>query len=147
MLELRAPSAPVRAAIVSIEMQQVLTNVVMNALQASKAGGRIVVTLRSEGESVVIEVADDGMGIAADALPHVFEPYFTTKRVGEGTGLGLSVAHGIVREHGGTIEIESALGSGTTITTRLPATPSAAEPRDGKASWKARVGRPRSTDG
>lgn len=141
-LELRRPSGTLRATLASIEMQQVLTNLVMNALQASREGGRVVVTLEAVGDAVQIAVQDDGAGISEDALPHVFEPYFTTKQVGEGTGLGLSVAHGIVREHGGTIEIESALGAGTTVTVRIPRGTTDARPaRDGKASWKARVGR------
>jgi two-component system, NtrC family, sensor kinase len=139
-LELRATTEAGSATFTSIEIQQVLSNVVMNALQASPEGGRVVVEVARDADAIRIEVRDRGAGIAPEALPHVFEPYFTTKRAGEGTGLGLSVAHGIVREHGGTIEISSALGEGTTVTARLPAEPvSERPPRDGKASWKARV--------
>lgn len=140
-LELRAPREAIHASIASIEMQQVLTNLIVNGLQASHDGGRVVVEVRRDADTVVIVVTDDGAGIEEAALPHVFEPYFTTKRVGEGTGLGLSVAHGIVREHGGTIEIESAVGVGTSVSVRLPAGPAPRDrgAADGKASWKARL--------
>jgi two-component system, NtrC family, sensor kinase len=67
-----------------------------------------------------ITVEDDGPGIAAEALPHIFEPFFTTKGVGEGTGLGLSVTYGIVRDHGGSIEVDSTRGRGARFTVLLP---------------------------
>ena len=67
-----------------------------------------------------IEVRDQGEGIAADHLPRIFEPFFTTKQVGEGTGLGMSVSYGIVREHGGWIDVESTPGQGSRFTVCLP---------------------------
>lgn len=136
-LTLHAPSEPIEVQLDPIEMQQALTNLVMNALQASHEGERIDVSLRTDGGALSIEIEDEGTGIAADALPHVFEPYFTTKGPGEGTGLGLSVAHGIVREHGGHIELESTAGEGTRVSVRLPLEPTAPA-ADGKSSWTAR---------
>ncbi len=70
---------------------------------------------------VKLSVADTGRGIDADVLPHLFEPFFTTKDVGEGTGLGLAVCYGIVRDHGGWIDVASAAPNGATFTIYLPA--------------------------
>jgi signal transduction histidine kinase len=70
---------------------------------------------------VRLAIQDQGPGIASEDLPHIFEPFFTTKAVGEGTGLGLSVCYGIVQEHGGFIEVESAVGAGTRFSVFLPA--------------------------
>jgi signal transduction histidine kinase len=96
----------------------------MNAIQASPPGG--VITLRTRAptaDMVEVEVADHGHGISAKHLPHLFEPFFTTKPVGQGTGLGLSVSYGIVRDHGGTIEVESTPGCGTLFRVRLSRQP------------------------
>ncbi len=114
------------------QLQQVVTNVVVNAMHAMPDGGVVEVEVgraraapppdHSGGESdyVCIEVRDRGTGIAADALPHIFEPFFTTKDVGEGTGLGLSVSFGIVQEHGGWIAVDSEPGKGSTFRIYLP---------------------------
>jgi two-component system NtrC family sensor kinase len=135
---LHPPPSPIEVVLDPIEMQQALTNLVMNAVQASSEGGRIDIVLERVGETLRIEVTDHGAGIPASALPHVFEPYFTTKGPGEGTGLGLSVAHGIVREHGGHIELASTQGQGTRVTMTLPLASSL--PRgDGTSSWSARL--------
>ncbi len=105
---------------------QVLVNLLVNAAHAmpDDVAGRneIRVRLRAEqGTRVAISVSDNGCGIPPDARPHLFEPFFTTKAVGQGTGLGLWVCHGIVAAHGGEIEVESAVGEGTTFHVRLPA--------------------------
>ena len=105
---------------------QVLVNLLVNAAHAmpEDVAGRneIRVRLRTEqGRRVAISVSDNGCGIPAAARPHLFEPFFTTKPVGEGTGLGLWVCHGIVAAHGGEIEVESAVGEGTTFHVLLPA--------------------------
>ena len=107
------------------QLEQVLMNLAVNASEAiaeAGRGGRIVIATRSEGDAVVIEVADDGPGIPAGLRERVFEPYFTTKTPERGTGLGLSTVFGIIETHGGTIEVAAGLGgAGTTMRIRLPA--------------------------
>lgn len=102
------------------QMGQVILNLVMNAIQAMPNGGTLTVTLTSETKRVSLAIADTGCGIPQDNIPKVFAPFFTTKEVGEGTGLGLTVVHGIVQEHEGTIVVESEPGQGTTFTISLP---------------------------
>ena len=108
------------------ELEQVLSNLLLNAVQAMPAGGqatiRVGVMPASEREHGFgqITIEDTGPGISSSALPHIFEPFFTTKGVGEGTGLGLSVSYGIVRDHGGSIEVESTPGHGARFTVLLP---------------------------
>jgi two-component system NtrC family sensor kinase len=110
---------------------QVFLNLLINAAQAipegSVAENAVTVALR-DGEPgwVIVEVSDTGMGIASEHLPRIFEPFFTTKPLGVGTGLGLSVCHGIVTGLGGQIEVESTPGRGTTFRILLPAAPSLA---------------------
>jgi two-component system, NtrC family, sensor kinase len=77
---------------------------------------------------VAVEIADTGVGMSPDIAKHVFEPFFTTKPVGVGTGLGLSVSYGIVKAHGGSIEVTSTAGLGTTFRIALPLTPAAPPP-------------------
>ncbi len=104
------------------QIQQVLVNLLTNAADAMAGGaGKIVVSTKpgKQGETVEIAVTDTGNGIAPEHLPHVFDPFFSTK--GEaGTGLGLSVSYGIVKNHGGDIRVTSKLGAGTTFTIELP---------------------------
>jgi PAS domain S-box-containing protein len=104
-LDVAAASAPLHADRVAIG--QVLTNLVLNAAQATGRGGTIRVRAGREGERYRIEVEDDGPGIPADVLPRIFEPFFTTKPAGEGTGLGLSVSLGIAHQHGGELVIDA----------------------------------------
>jgi signal transduction histidine kinase len=106
------------------KLNQVFLNLLMNALQACASEGVIAIrTGTATNEEVMIEVTDNGCGISAEHLPHIFEPFFTTKPVGQGTGLGLSVSYGIIRDHGGSIEVDSAVGQGTTFRIRLPLQP------------------------
>jgi signal transduction histidine kinase len=103
-------------------LEQVLLNLVTNAAAAVEAGGAIAITTRRHPEragSVQLIVADSGRGIPPDVLPRIFDPFFSTKP--GGTGLGLAVSEGIVREHGGTIDVESTPGQGTRFTITLPA--------------------------
>ena len=86
---------------------QVLTNLLTNAQHALPGGGRVLVTLDGTEESVVVMVSDNGTGIADEHLDKLFSPFFTTKQVGKGTGLGLAVTHGIVKMHRGQITVES----------------------------------------
>ena len=102
----------------SDQIHQVLLNLLLNALQAIDANGKISVTLKTQGATAVVEVADNGRGIAADHLPNIFRPFYTTK--GDGTGLGLSLARRIVEDHQGRIDVTSALGKGTTFAVVLP---------------------------
>jgi signal transduction histidine kinase len=94
----------------------------LNALQASESGERVLVrTSVNHNQIVTVEVEDHGCGIDTNHLPRIFEPFFTTKPVGCGTGLGLAISYRIVRDHGGTIEVESEINQGSTFRVRLPA--------------------------
>jgi signal transduction histidine kinase len=102
----------------SDQIHQVLLNLLLNSLQAIDANGKIAVTVELQGKNAVIEVADNGRGIAPDHLPNIFRPFYTTK--GDGTGLGLSLARRIVEDHQGRIEVTSTVGQGTTFAVVLP---------------------------
>jgi two-component system NtrC family sensor kinase len=107
------------------QIQQVLLNLIINAEQAMlSANGRGTLVVRSwhdvERESVVLEISDDGPGIAEELQPKIFDPFFTTKEVGKGTGLGLTVAYAIVQEHGGRIRLASNAGGGASFWVELP---------------------------
>jgi two-component system, NtrC family, sensor kinase len=110
------------------QILQVIGNLLMNAVQAMPSGGRIRVSvLRSvcdlgtgPQEHIHVSVQDTGTGIAPDILPRIFDPFVTTKEPGQGTGLGLSTTHGIVKEHGGSITVESELGRGSIFVVHLP---------------------------
>ncbi len=105
-------------------LTQVVINLVVNAAQAFSAAApdtnRIVIRTAREATSVVLEVTDNGPGIAPDVLPRIFDPFFTTRPVGVGTGLGLSISHGIVAALGGELTCDTRIGHGTTFRVRLP---------------------------
>jgi two-component system, NtrC family, sensor kinase len=105
-------------------LQQVFLNLINNSMDAMPNGGELRLRLKQDadhpGERVVMEIEDTGEGIPAENLPHIFEPMFTTKRMGTGTGLGLAVCDQIIREHGGTIQVESQAGRGTLFRIVLP---------------------------
>ena len=108
------------------QIQQVLMNLIINAAEAMQNGGNLKITTSQskDGEFVQLRVADDGVGIPKDVLQRLFDPFFTTKTKGKGIGLGLSVAYGIVKEHRGSIQVESDEGAGTTFVISLPKNPS-----------------------
>ena len=97
-------------------------NLLTNAAQAlsGREHAKITIETRGEGEFVEVKIGDNGSGIPSDVLPRIWDPFFTTKDVGEGTGLGLSIVHELVERHGGVIECDTKLGEGTTFTVRLP---------------------------
>lgn len=104
------------------QLKQVLVNLIVNAIQAMPGGGMLTVSTRAEESSAVLGVRDTGVGMDKPVLEKVFMPFFTTKDVHEGTGLGLAVVHGIVTSHGGSIDVHSRPGQGTQFEIRLPAT-------------------------
>jgi hypothetical protein len=116
--DLAKPAVIVRGA--EYKLQQVFLNLFLNARDAMPKGGWLTVATRIEGESAVIEVADTGVGIPADHLGRIYDPFFTTKPEGRGTGLGLSVTYGIVQEHGGSLTCDSQPGQGTRFRLVLP---------------------------
>ena len=103
------------------KLQQVLTNLILNAQDAMNGDGRITLVTGGTTEDVTISVSDNGSGIAAENISKIYDPFFTTKAVGAGTGLGLAVSYGIVQEHEGEIEVTSEVGSGTTFVLVFPA--------------------------
>lgn len=104
------------------QLRQAVLHVLDNAVAATAEGGRITVSTRSvEGGAAVLEVADTGRGIDPEKLARIFEPFFTTKQDWEGRGLGLTVAYRVFEDHGGSIEVDSEVRVGTTVTIRLPA--------------------------
>lgn len=105
------------------QLQQVFTNIVINASKAMPSGGMLSVTTRAENGRVFAAFRDTGSGMSKDVASRVFEPFFTTRKVGEGTGLGLSVSYGLVKAHGGDILVESIEGKGSIFSVSLPALP------------------------
>ena len=102
------------------QIRQVLLNLLTNAIQAVNSEGTITITLEDVGDSQVVTVSDTGPGIARENLDKIFEPFFSTKPPGQGTGLGLFVSRGIVEKLGGTLEVASKIGQGTRFSIRLP---------------------------
>jgi two-component system, NtrC family, sensor kinase len=116
------------------QLEQVLLNLVTNSIDAMPQGGRLTVAARGVPGGVEIEIADTGVGIAEENLPHIFDPLFTTKLPGKGTGLGLPIVRDVLAVHGGSVTVASRVGEGTRITVRLPApvsVPRPASPEEG----------------
>jgi len=125
------------------QLEQVLLNLLVNAEHAlvdaldapattrtdNHPRGAIGISTERDGDDIVLQLSDTGCGIAPEDLTHIWDPFWTTKAEGEGTGLGLSVVHGIVSAHGGTIEVTSDVGGGTTFTIRLPVAPEGQAPK------------------
>jgi two-component system NtrC family sensor kinase len=126
------PGVDTAAPIDGAQLEQVVTNLVMNAIQAMPSGGKVNVSVsreaisppwqveESESPYVCVRVKDEGQGILPDHLPHIFEPFYTTKAIGDGTGLGLSVSYGIVEEHRGWIAVESKVDRGSEFAVFVP---------------------------
>lgn len=104
------------------QIGQVFMNLLTNAAQAvaGRPDAAITITTSASAETIQIEIQDNGAGIPAEVLPRIWDPFFTTKDVGEGTGLGLSIVHELVERHGGTINVETIVGEGTRFVIRLP---------------------------
>lgn len=100
------------------KLQQVIINLLNNAIEATRSGGGISITTSYSNAHVDIEVSDAGAGIPEEYMPMVFDPFFTTKD--GGTGLGLSICYNIIEQHNGTIDISSIVGKGTTVKISLP---------------------------
>ncbi|MGE3466184.1 MAG: nitrogen regulation protein NR(II), partial [Pyrinomonadaceae bacterium] len=118
-IEIEPGLEPISAA--GNQIQQAIIALATNAIDAMPSGGTLTFRAFSNGNRVVIEVADTGSGIPQEDMSKVFEPFFTTKEVGKGTGLGLAVCYGIISEHGGRINVRSTVGKGTTFSIFLPA--------------------------
>ena len=114
---------------VEFKLQQVFLNLFLNARDAMPTGGWLSIASRIEGSCAVIEVADTGPGIAGEDLARIYDPFFTTKGVGQGTGLGLSITYGVIKEHSGSIECKSGPDQGTQFTVSLPLRPRSEEKR------------------
>ena len=108
------------------KLQQVFLNLFLNAKDAMPRGGWLSIATRLEDDRAVVEVADTGSGIPSEHIARIYDPFFTTKAIGQGTGLGLSISYGIVREHDGAIDCHSTIGQGTRFTVAFAA---AAPPR------------------
>jgi signal transduction histidine kinase len=104
-----------------IKLEQVVLNILLNAIHSITPPGRITVTTKAGGDCVEIHISDTGCGIPEEYIGKIFDPFYTTKESTKGTGLGLAVSYGIIKKHGGDIEVESTVGKGTTFVVRLPA--------------------------
>jgi signal transduction histidine kinase len=102
------------------KLQQVFLNLFLNARDAMPKGGWLAIATHRDGDHVVVEVSDTGAGIPAEHLARIYDPFFSTKPIGQGTGLGLSITYGIVQEHDGTIVCDSQVGQGTRFSLSFP---------------------------
>jgi two-component system NtrC family sensor kinase len=103
------------------QIKQACVAILVNASEAVLENGEIVISTQNpDGDTIKIEISDNGIGIPADDIPHIFEPFFTTKHETSGIGLGLAIVHGIIKSHNGKIEVKSELGKGSTISITLP---------------------------
>jgi signal transduction histidine kinase len=117
LVEKDFPAAVPAVAADGDQIKQAFYNIIKNAMQAMSPGGILHIAVAADAEWLTVSFADNGPGIASEDLPHVMEPYYTTKQ--KGSGLGLMIVHRIVREHGGELEIDSHPGRGTTVRVRL----------------------------
>lgn len=111
------------------QLQQAVIALATNAIDAMPEGGVLRIASKRNGGNVLVEVSDTGVGIPRENVTKIFEPFFTTKEIGKGTGLGLAVCYGILTEHGGSLDVQSTPGVGTTFTISLPALNNDGEPQ------------------
>ena len=103
------------------ERREACVAILVNASEAVLENGEIVISTRNpDADSILIDISDNGLGVPEDDIPHIFEPFFSTKHDTSGIGLGLAIVHGIVKSHTGKIEVKSELGKGTTVSITLP---------------------------
>ncbi|HYE71738.1 MAG TPA: ATP-binding protein, partial [Blastocatellia bacterium] len=102
------------------KLQQVFMNMILNARDAMPQGGRLEISVEADDQTAVVCFRDTGTGIAPENLAKIYDPFFTTKQIGQGTGLGLAVSYGIIQDHGGHIQVESQPGAGTQFRITLP---------------------------
>lgn len=119
-LDLDLPEEPLMVRLDAVQFAQVISNLVLNALAAMPPVGRLRISTARAAAHALIHVQDNGSGIAPEHIPRIFQPFFTTKPTGEGTGLGLAVVHGIMKAHGGHITVSSTPGAGTLFTLSFP---------------------------
>jgi len=119
-IDIRVPTAPLIIMGHVNMLQQMILNLLLNACKAMPEGGEINIILKRKRKEAFLGISDTGRGISQDELPKIFDPFFSTMPVGEGTGLGLSLSYSIAKQHSGTIEAESVEGKGTTFTLRFP---------------------------
>ena len=134
-IQLRKDLADESPVVLGVEhkLQQVFLNLFLNARDAMPKGGWLSLSTRQIGTWAVVEVGDTGQGIPTEQLARIYDPFFTTKPIGQGTGLGLSITYGIVQEHHGTLTCESAPGHGTRFVLALPLAAAGALTRPGQA--------------
>ena len=120
--EVDLPAASYTAWGDSAQIQQCLMNLIFNAIDAMPQGGKMVIAggVDEKDSMIWLTISDTGLGIDADELPRIFEPFYSTKAVGKGVGLGLSMVYGIIREHNGIVEVNSETGKGSTFRIKLP---------------------------
>ncbi|CUU50477.1 sensor histidine kinase [Clostridium beijerinckii] len=111
------------------QLNQVFLNIIVNACHAIvekqndlvyENNGLIVISVFDNNKEIIIEFCDNGCGMTKDTISRIFEPFFTTKPMGQGTGLGMSISYGIIEKHNGSIDVESKVGEGSTITIHIP---------------------------
>ena len=102
------------------QINQVFMNILVNAAQAIESNGMITISTRAEENSVLVRISDNGTGIPDEIVSKIYDPFFTTKEVGKGTGLGLNMVYNIIKKHKGSIDVESRLGEGTTFNISIP---------------------------
>jgi signal transduction histidine kinase len=130
MVQAEMDESPLPVLMNPIEMEQVLLNLIRNAIESCPAEHTVIVHCRRGSDSAYVEVRDRGKGIGPDDLRRIFDPFFTTRLLQGGIGLGLSVAHGIVVDHGGSLDVESRPGEGTTMRLCLPLSDHSGTTRD-----------------